>query len=106
MTFPNWTVLPTDAGYSWRVWNGDAEERGHTTTRETAMREIQESCRRVGQLEVVPEIPAYPYWNTDKLREAIGLIDDALHASDERALEKCLDAAKTLINQVVEEENA
>lgn len=106
MTFPNWTVLPTDAGFSWRVWEGDAEERGHATTKEAAMREVQESCRRVGHLDSVPEFFTYPYWNTDKLREAVNRIDDALHASDDRALEKCLDHAKTLINQVIEEENA
>jgi len=107
MSFPNWTIVPSDGGFSWRVWEGEAEERGHATTKETAMDEIQESCRRVGQLDTVPSIFVNePYWNTDKLRTAIACIADAQHAIDQEAWDKSLKRATDLISEVIEEEHA
>ena len=106
MNFPNWTILPSEGGFSWRVWQGDAEERGHATTKETAMDEIQESCRRVGKLEETPQVFNNAYWNTDKLRLAQSCILDALHSVDEETHEKSLKRANDLIREVIEEEHA
>jgi len=106
VSFPNWTILPSEGGFSWRVWEGDAEERGHATTKETAMDEIQESCRRVGKLEETPQVFNNAYWNTDKLRTAIGCIADAQHAIDQEAWDKSLRRATDLISEVIKEEHA
>lgn len=107
MSFPNWTVLPTGAGFSWRVWEGEAEERGHATTKEQAMNEIQESCRRVGNLKSEPKVFGNePYWNTDKLRAAIDSILDARAAVDQETWDKSLDRSVDLIREVIEEEMA
>lgn len=106
MSFPNWQLNPSDGGFSWRVWEGEAEERGHATTRESAMAEIQESCRRVGRLEETPQIFNNAYWNTDKLRLSQSCILDALHALDQETWEKSLKRANDLIREVIEEEAA
>lgn len=106
MSFPNWTILPTDGGFSWRVWEGEAEERGHANSKETAMLEIQESCRRVGQLDATPQVINNAYWNTDKLRAAQVCILDALHSVDEPTHDKSLKRANDLIREVIEEEAA
>lgn len=95
----NWIRTPSGFGYSWRVWDGDAEERGHCTTKEQAMVEIQDACRRVGG--------PVPFESPDpidkRLREARTLLEDSFQATDNETAELCVRQALDHVNYAIKE---
>jgi hypothetical protein len=103
MSWPNWTILPTEEGYglSWKVWTEAGSESGWTATKERAMSEVDEACRRLH----VAEPPDQPlYWNTDKLKAAVEAMKDAQCVPESHETDQLLTRAIHLVEDVIREE--
>lgn len=105
MSWPNWTVMPNleGHGHSWRVWTEAGSESGWTATKERAMTEISEACRRL-YAEDPPEEPLY--WNTDKLKAAVEAIRDAQVVPEAHEADQLLTRAIHLVEDVIRDEPA
>jgi hypothetical protein len=98
---PNWTRLPSGNGYSWRVWEGDAQESGWCSTSAQAMEEIRKASKRVGAIEVQPVLTA-----AERLEKARELLRDARAAIDDRTCISCINQALEHLDKALDDLNA